>query len=81
MIPARPLRPDTTVYDAGDIHWRGGQINSITGGTALIKLHLEHSIIGTRTVATSLLPAGAIVGDAIVCRVTGEPVHGRGDSR
>jgi hypothetical protein len=71
MVTARALRPDTVVFDAGNLRWRGGQINSITGGTALVKLHLEANIIGTRSVATSLLPPAATVGDAIVCRVEG----------
>ena len=51
--------------------WRGGQINSL-GATATIKLHAEHNIIRTYTsVSNGLLPAGAVVGDAVMCRVTG----------
>jgi hypothetical protein len=73
FLPPRALRPDTHVFDSpdGTIRWRGARINSITGGTALIELHLEQHIIGTRTISTSLLPAGAIVGNPLVVRVTG----------
>lgn len=51
--------------------WRGGQIASL-GGTATIKLHTEANIVRTYAgISLSLLPAGAIVGDAIMARVTG----------
>jgi hypothetical protein len=51
--------------------WRAGQIRSIAGA-ATIRLHAEANIIRDYTgISTSLLPAGAIVGDAITERVTG----------
>ena len=64
---ARPLRPKRIVHE--DL--RGGQIVSVSLPNLTIKLHLEHSLIGERTIAASLLPAdvAAVVGNAVVVRV------------
>jgi hypothetical protein len=72
MIPttppvARALRPHTHVLH----DWRGGQVWHIDGDTATIRLQAEAHIVRDKTVARALMPPGAIVGDACVCRVSG----------
>ena len=49
---------------------RGAQIITVDVNTITVRVHLEHHIIGDRTIARSLYPAG-VVGDACVVRVTG----------
>jgi Probable zinc-ribbon domain len=67
------LPPDRVIYDAGTIRWRGGVVWSLDGATSTIKLHLAQHMIGTRTVATSLIPGDArTVGNPIACRVEGD---------
>jgi hypothetical protein len=62
-------------FSVSDGDWRGAQIIAYPDAeTVTIKLHLEASFIGTRTIARSLLPAdmvGAILGAPCKVRVTG----------
>jgi hypothetical protein len=72
-VRVKAWKPYRHVWDAADgsTRWRGGQINSL-GATATIKLHAEANIVRTYSgVSNSLLPSGVIVGDAVMCRVTG----------
>lgn len=60
-------RPRTSVLN----DWRGGQIWGTNPATTTIRLRLEANMVGTRTVPTSIIPHRVIVGDAVVCRVSG----------
>lgn len=51
--------------------FRAGQVTAVDASNVEIKLHIEQSLIGTRTVARALAPA-VIVGDPVACEVTGE---------
>ena len=68
MSIARRLRARTAVH----LDWRCGQVWSTNGATSTIRLVADAGFIRNKTVATSLLPTGAIVGDAVVCRVYGK---------
>jgi len=71
MPGMRSLRPDRFVYDGADL-WRGGQVWAIAGGTSTIRLLAEANMVRDKSVATSLIPAGAqTVGCPVCCRVTG----------
>lgn len=69
-VGVRRNRPQVHV----DGPWRGGQIVSLSETEAVIKLHLEHSIIGTRTVDLDLFDCDCprTLGDPVVCRVQGD---------
>jgi hypothetical protein len=61
-------------WNVVDEDWRGGQLIAFDGDNCTIKLHLEASFVGTRTIARSLLPddmANAILGAPCKVRVTG----------
>ncbi len=62
-----------TVTDHGidGRRFRGGQVIAVDASNVTIKLHIEASIIGTRTVARALAPA-VISSDPVACEVTGE---------
>jgi hypothetical protein len=67
----RSLRPNRMILD-GAQKYRGGQIQSIVGGTTTIKLLAEANIVRTKTCATSLVPADAqSIGCPVCCRLTG----------
>jgi hypothetical protein len=68
----KAFKPPRHVYVAPDgSRWRGGQLRSLNGETATIRLHSEVSIVSDYEVAAALLPAGLTIGDALMCRVTG----------
>ena len=50
--------------------FRGGQVTAVDASVT-IKLHIEASLISTRTVSRAMAP-GVIVGDPVACEVTGE---------
>lgn len=64
---ARALKPNRVVH----LDRRGGQVWALNGLTATIRAHAEQHLIRDYVVATELLPAGAIVGDAVVVMVAG----------
>jgi hypothetical protein len=68
MQTAKPLKP----YKHCHATWRGGQVWNIAGDTTTIRLMADPNIVRDKAVATSALPTGAIVGDPVVCRVTGD---------
>jgi hypothetical protein len=67
MVITRRLKPRTAVH----LDWRGGQVWAINAPNATIRLMADAGFIRNKTVPTSLLPSGAIVGDACVCRISG----------
>jgi hypothetical protein len=63
-------RPCAIVLD----DWRGGQVVAIDGDAITVRLHLEHALLGTRTVDRAVFTAAGlspIVGDACAVRVEG----------
>lgn len=71
---SRPRRAATHVHDAGNQHFRGGQIWAIAGDNIQIRLMLEANFTGYRVVDRALFTAAGMtvtLGDAVVCDVEG----------
>ena len=67
--------PRSKIYPKGEHvwrDWRTGVVWTIVGGTTTIRLMAEQSMRRDKTCATSLLPAGMVVGHPCACRVTGD---------
>lgn len=68
---SRPLARPVHCHDRGEVHYRGGQVMSVSDGVALVRALLEEYLIGERAVPVALFEQPPTVGDAVILRMTG----------